>query len=427
MRVSGSGVRERPAPLVAGEAFDVRRALPGLLVGAAFAIVVSAGTALLLYTGQGFMRAAGLLLGVALGTLAAGLWAGSEPSVHPGRRWAGVLLGYGAAALTALLWERLPALHGQPLGGALGMLLMLAVPAYATGVLLGAGTRARSPVALLAGAAGGVLLAAGTLIPRLDAPLVFTLAAGALAVAMLYERAARGGTMTGDVVIVSGVGAAGQLGYAIAERFLRAGARVAITGRDDAVHELAAALGPGDTVIGVAADLTHEEDAARVVATALERWGRVDALLNVAGGLGVVRDAAATTLAEFEREVQRNAGTLLVLTRAALPALRQSRGAIVNFASPAAARPTATLGAYAAAKAAVVALTSALAAEEKAHGVRVNAIAPGTMDTAQNRASMPAARYVKREDVAELAFFLASGAAAGVSGEVITARVETTG
>jgi NAD(P)-dependent dehydrogenase (short-subunit alcohol dehydrogenase family) len=116
-----------------------------------------------------------------------------------------------------------------------------------------------------------------------------------------------------------------------------------------------------------------------------------------------------------------------LLTRAALPALRRSQGAVVNFASPAVERVPATLGAYAAAKAGVVALTRALAAEEKGHGVRVNAIAPGTMDTAQNRESMPDARYVKRADVAEAALFLASRAAAGVSGEVLTVRVETTG
>ncbi|HSJ14340.1 MAG TPA: SDR family oxidoreductase, partial [Longimicrobiales bacterium] len=140
-----------------------------------------------------------------------------------------------------------------------------------------------------------------------------------------------------------------------------------------------------------------------------------------------VRPAGETTLAELEREVQRNAGTMLVLTRAALPALRRSRGAIVNFASPTAARAPASLGAYAAAKAGVVALTQALAAEEKVHGVRVNAIAPGIMDTDQNRESMPGSRYVRREDVAEVAYFLATRGAAAVSGEVVTVRLETTG
>jgi NAD(P)-dependent dehydrogenase (short-subunit alcohol dehydrogenase family) len=92
---------------------------------------------------------------------------------------------------------------------------------------------------------------------------------------------------------------------------------------------------------------------------------------------------------DWEREMSRNAETVLRMSRAALPLLRESRGAIVNFASPAGRRAVANLGAYSAAKAAVIALTRALALEEKEHGVRVNAIAPGTIDTEQNRESMP--------------------------------------
>ncbi|HSJ16052.1 MAG TPA: SDR family NAD(P)-dependent oxidoreductase, partial [Longimicrobiales bacterium] len=310
------------------------------LAGAALGIAVSAGSALLLYTGQGFLRALGLLLGVALGALAAGLWAGAAGGARPRVRWIGALLSCLVAAAAAAAWARLPSLHGQPLGGALGMLLILAAPAYAMGVLLASPPLARGgPVPPLAGAALGVLLATGTLIPRLDAPTVFALAAGVLLAGMVLEvrRTKSGGIMAGDVVIVSGVGARGQLGYALAERFARAGARVLITGRGPAVAELAEQLSAEAAegeVLGIPADLTSETDAARVVGTALERWGRIDALLNVAGGLGLVRPAGETTLAELEREVQRNAGTMLVLTRAALPALRRSRGAIVNFASP---------------------------------------------------------------------------------------------
>lgn len=415
------------APLLAGR--GPRALLPGFLIGAAFAIATAAGTALQLYTGQGFLRAAGFLLAVAIGALAGGLWAGTESAPTGARRtgrWIAALLAYLLAAVAAGAWELVPALHGRALGGGLGMLLLLALPAYTTGMLLGTGTRARAaPGALLTGAAMGVLLAASVLIPRIDPPLAFMFAAAMLFVGILYEQHEAGGDMSEEVVIISGVGARGQLGYALAERFLAAGARVIVTGRSAAVLQLADELAGRGQIVGVTADLTHDEDAERVVAAATERWGRVDALINAAGGLTLIRAAAETSLAELEREVERNAGTLLVLTRAALPALRRSRGAVVNFASPAAAQPPASLGAYAAGKASVVALTRALAVEEKAHGVRVNAIAPGTMDTDQNRASMPDARYVKREDVAELAFFLASRAAAAISGEVITARFET--
>lgn len=135
-----------------------------------------------------------------------------------------------------------------------------------------------------------------------------------------------------------------------------------------------------------------------------------------------MKPLAETTPEEWEREVQRNARTAFLVSRAALPLLRASRGAIVNFASPAAIRAVANLGAYSAAKAGVAALTRAMAAEEAANGVRVNAVAPGMIDTEQNRAAVPdpdALKWVTREQIAEVVLFLASGAASGITGEVV--------
>jgi NAD(P)-dependent dehydrogenase (short-subunit alcohol dehydrogenase family) len=144
------------------------------------------------------------------------------------------------------------------------------------------------------------------------------------------------------------------------------------------------------------------------------------ALINVAGGLGVSGDLMDTSPDAWRREVQRNAETVLRMCRAALPLLRESGGAIVNFASPAGLRAAAGLGAYSAAKAAVIALTRALALEELEHGVRVNALAPGMIDTAQNRRDAEADTvFVARDDVASVALFLAGPAARGVSGETI--------
>jgi NAD(P)-dependent dehydrogenase (short-subunit alcohol dehydrogenase family) len=120
--------------------------------------------------------------------------------------------------------------------------------------------------------------------------------------------------------------------------------------------------------------------------------------------------------------VQRNTRTTFLMSRAALPLLRERRGAIVNFASPTAIRAVANLGAYSAAKAGVAALTRAMAAEEAANGVRVNAVAPGMIDTEQNRAAVgdPAAvKWVTREEVANVVLFLASDASSGISGETI--------
>lgn len=255
--------------------------------------------------------------------------------------------------------------------------------------------------------------------------------------------------MTDRVVIITGAADRGQLGYAIAERFARAGAHVVISARSEALDEAAARLGagagieaaggveaesvgagahvaPDGDVIAVRADLTSDDDVSRLVDTVRERFGRLDVLINVAGGLSVIASVEDTTPEEWQREIERNAGTALRLSRAALPLLRESRGAIVNFASPAAMRAPAKLAAYSAAKAAVIALTRSLAIEEKTNGVRVNAIAPGIMDTAQNRTEMGEdMTYVSRDDVASVAVFLAGPGAAAITGETIHVLGET--
>lgn len=231
--------------------------------------------------------------------------------------------------------------------------------------------------------------------------------------------------MQGSVAIVTGVGARGQVGYAVASALLARGARVVITARGAGIDALAAELGTGASggeVVAVRADLATSAGAESVVAAARERCGRLDLLVNVAGGLTVIKPLAETTPEEWSAELDRNARTAFLVSRAALPLLRESRGAIVNFAATAGQRALRNLGAYSAAKAAVVALTRALALEEAPNGVRVNAVAPGIIDTAQNRASMPDAsreRWVTREQIADVVLFLASPAASGISGETI--------
>ena len=397
----------------------------GLLVGFAFGVDAAAGTALLLYTGQGFLRAAGLLAAMAVGALTAGLWAGAAPGPSLRSRWVGAFLLYLAAAAATLAWAALPALRAVPLADGLAMLLIIALPAYGTGLLLaGMGERGRRPgVPAMAGAAAGILLAGGTLIPRLDAPLVFALAAGVVLTALALDwrsAATVGGEMAGDVVIVSGAGSRGQLAFSIAQRLHADGARIVLTARTGDVAQLARELGDDTRAIAVPADLLVEADAARVVDAALAHFGRIDALVNAAGGLSHSGRVEDTDPAALRAELDRNLVTAHILSRAALPALRESRGAIINFASPAALRAPAALAAYSAAKAGVVAFTRALALEEKAHGVRVNALAPGAMDTAQNRASAEAGtRFVARADVAEVVRFLVSRESRAITGETI--------
>jgi NAD(P)-dependent dehydrogenase (short-subunit alcohol dehydrogenase family) len=403
------------------------------LVGGAMGAAVAAGHALLLYTGGGFLRAAGFLMAVTLASVAAGLWTGGASRARPAprSRWTWTMAAFGVAGIFAAVWSINAPLRDAAWGGALAVLLVLAEPAYAAGLLLaGLGDRpgAQAPLAV-AGAALGIVLAATLFIPRADASAVYLGAAAAVVVAGVFPARATGSTddertaMNGKVAIITGVGARGQLGYAIADRFLSAGAHVIVSGRDAGVTTLADELAHmGRPVHAVVADLMSDADVARLMDAAREKFGRLDALVNVAGGLSVTKPLAHTSPEEWRREIERNAETVLRVSTAALPLLRQAGGAIINFASPAGLRAVKSLGAYSAAKAAVIAITRAMALEERAQHVRVNAIAPGMIDTEQNRKSAgdpDTMKYVTREEIADVALFLASEAASGISGETV--------
>jgi NAD(P)-dependent dehydrogenase (short-subunit alcohol dehydrogenase family) len=407
---------------------STRASLAAGIAGAALGIHGTGGVTMLLYTQPGFLATAGFLVALVLAGTAGGVWAGAaaaaEPARRPDRAWTVAVVAFGVAAAFASLWAMQPALRTASPGGAAAALLLLAAPAYAVGAVLARLCRGRdaAAAAALLGTAAGVLAAVNWLIPRLDPPFLFLAAgvviAAASPLAPRRHRTLLEPVMQNRVVIVSGVGDAGQLGFAVAHAFVSAGAHVLVTSRGDGAERLAPQLGAG--VRAVRADLTQAGDAARVVQAALDEWGHVDALINVAGGLSVTGPVEQTSDAEWAAEYERNATTTFVLTRAALPHLRAVRGAVVNFASPAGVRAVGNMAAYSAAKAAVVALTRSLALEERERGVRVNAIAPGFADTVQNRAdAAPTARYVSREDIAAAAVFLASDAAAGVSGETL--------
>jgi NAD(P)-dependent dehydrogenase (short-subunit alcohol dehydrogenase family) len=340
---------------------------------------------------------------------------------------------FAVAGVFAALWSVNVMLRESAWGGALAVLLVLAEPAYMAGSLLAVlALRPGAPAALsLAGAGLGVLAAATVLIPNFDASAIYLSGATAIFLATLVRSGSDpfGGLgMKGKVVIVTGVGARGQLGYALAERFLRAGASVIASARNAEVEAMARELAQAGEILPVVADLTLEQDVAQLIHAAGERFGRIDVLVNVAGGLSVMKPLAETTPEEWRSEMQRNAETVLRVSTAALPLIRQAKGSIINFASPAGVRAVKQLGAYSAAKAAVIALTRAMALEERPNGVRVNAIAPGTIDTEQNRAAAGEkenAKYVTREEIASAVLFLASAESAGISGETIHVMGET--
>lgn len=397
----------------------------------------TAGAAFLLYTGEGFLRTAGSLIGLTLAALATGVWGGAErPRRSAVPRWIFTILAFTLAGGFAWLWTVRPALHDTAPGGAFAVLLILAAPAYASGSLLVAlaarhaqavGTAAGTAIA---GSALGVLLAGAILIPGFAASTVFLGAAimlsfTAAAHTLIDPQAtAREDVMdmTDRVALITGVGHPGQAGHAIAQRFLDAGARIVISSRSGNIEAIAAELGPSDRVAGIRADLLDDASVTALVVGVRERFGRLDALINVAGGLTLIEPVEATTPGAWRAEIERNADTAFRLSRAALPLLRESRGCIVNFASPAGLRAVRNMAAYSAGKAAVIALTRALAIEERDRGVRVNAVAPGMIDTTQNRESAAdpeKVRWVTREQIADVVLFLASDAGSGVNGEVV--------
>lgn len=419
--------------------------MAGLVLGAGS---LSAG-ALLLYAGRGFLSSAGSLIALALLATAAGLWVGAPDGPAPGHRrvlgrWTFAILAMVIASFVATFWLQSPLAQTTQWGGPLAMVLLLAEPAYAIGALL-AGLEARRrhwladrwyavrptggraagvAVPAAVGAAVGVALAASWLIPAFPPGPVFLGLALILTTAgsleMGFTADPEEATMSDPVVIVTGVGEPGQVGYAVASAFVGRGYRVVVAGRDPAIADRARALGDG--VVGIAADLAEADGAAAVVGAARERWGRLDALVNVAGGLHVMKSVGETSPEEWARELESNATTAFLMSRAALPLLRESRGAVVNFASPAGVRAVPRMAAYSAGKAGVVALTRSLAQEERGGGVRVNAIAPGIIDTAQNRDQMAGSdreSWVSMERVVDVVLFLASEAGSGVNGETV--------
>jgi NAD(P)-dependent dehydrogenase (short-subunit alcohol dehydrogenase family) len=168
-------------------------------------------------------------------------------------------------------------------------------------------------------------------------------------------------------------------------------------------------------------DLTDAAQAKKAIDAAAAHFGRLDALINIAGGF-VFETVADGTDKSWQRMHAMNLLTALNASHAALPHLaREAKGRIVNIGAMGALQAGAGMGPYAASKAGVHRLTEALAAEWKGK-VTVNAVLPSTIDTAANRASMPKAdftKWVSPLELAEVILFLASDAASAVTGALI--------
>jgi NAD(P)-dependent dehydrogenase (short-subunit alcohol dehydrogenase family) len=229
--------------------------------------------------------------------------------------------------------------------------------------------------------------------------------------------------LQGKVALVTGVSADGQVGQAVASALAHEGANLGIVARRQAnVDARAAELRKdGARVVPIAADLMEESQAASTVDRVFAEYSRIDILVNLAGGLTRYKSAIDHSIDDWYHEMRNNLLSAFLMSRAAFPKMRDAGGGvIINFSR--AGLPQANMIAYNCAKAGIDALTRTLALEGRDASIRVNAVAPGLVDTASNIAAMKPKdlkRWAKREDIARTVVFLSSEAAAGITGQVI--------
>jgi NAD(P)-dependent dehydrogenase (short-subunit alcohol dehydrogenase family) len=233
--------------------------------------------------------------------------------------------------------------------------------------------------------------------------------------------------VSGRTALVTG-GSSG-MGAEIARLLARCGASVAIVGRD--LERLQATLssleGGSGEALSIAADLTAAGEPDRVVAETVERFGRLDYLVNAAGIFrpALIGDAAATFAEEWAVNVQ----AVYEISRAALPHIREQKGAVLVITSVSGAKAFPEATGYCTTKGAVEMFVRSLAVEEAASGVRVNAIAPGEIRTGLNERLLEEEDYMKAvidatpmgrvgevADIAPAAVFLLSNDSSYITG-----------
>lgn len=219
--------------------------------------------------------------------------------------------------------------------------------------------------------------------------------------------------LSGKVIAVTG--ASGALGGAVAKILGSCGAQVA------QLDHTAVPAGSGALAFG-GIDLADEAAATAALSKIVQAAGRLDGLVNIAGGFHFEK-LEGGTLETWDSMYRMNLRTVVSCCKAALPHLLKAGSArIVNVGALGAVKAGAGMGAYAASKAGVAKLTEALAEELKDRGITVNAVLPSTLDTARNRSDMPTAdfsRWVSPSAMGEVIAFLLSDAASAVTGALI--------
>jgi 3-oxoacyl-[acyl-carrier protein] reductase len=230
-----------------------------------------------------------------------------------------------------------------------------------------------------------------------------------------------------STVLLTGVGAEGQVGEVVARAFAALDASLVLVDRTpEHVHARAAALAAGGAKVrGYACDLTDEAAVDALVREVRANHGaKLRAVVHMAGGFAMSGPVGESSFEIWNRQIAINLTTAYLASRAFLPLLRPEQGALLFFASEAAlpGASAANRSAYAIAKTGVVTLMRAIAAEERkaGTGVRANAIAPTSIRTAANVEAMGSdVRYVEREEVAAVVTFLCSPSASSINGAVV--------
>ncbi len=224
----------------------------------------------------------------------------------------------------------------------------------------------------------------------------------------------------GAAIVTGGTGA---LGRAVVKRLLDSGARVAVSyRRADEWRSLEADAGPGAALFAFEADLADAGAAAAFVERARQKLGLVDAVALVAGGWSGGTSFDQAPVDEWSRMLRGNLDSAAYVCRAALPHLRKQGGSIVAIGSRAAETGGSGMAAYAVSKVALHALVRVLAQENRAQGVRVNAVLPGTIDTPANRNAMKNADpsvWTPADKIAQVVLFLLSSESAATSGALV--------
>lgn len=229
--------------------------------------------------------------------------------------------------------------------------------------------------------------------------------------------------MKDKVVVVTG--GAGNLGTAAVKRFYAAGARVAVIDRERQIVEsvFGEEMPEGEYCMYVAGNLLDESSVAGMTEAILNEFGRIDVLVNIAGGFSMGPPMHETPLKTYEFMMDLNAKTVFLMSSAVIPhMLEQGGGKIISTAARAGLKGAAKMGPYTASKAAVIRLTEAMAAELRDDNINVNCIMPGTIDTPGNRKDMPNAdfdKWVQPESLADVIYFLATEQARDINGAAI--------